>query len=219
MSQELKEKPPFFVALDLLCELLNRHISEAKKDLVKSSVSSPMYGIIQSIHAAYESAGAAAFMEHSHHHREAMVAVISICDNVASLVSPVVCSSSPEGFLPEGEPLLEEDQLSQEVLDTSQPASLGNTQSVSVGNAESALLRNAESAQRETIQSAQPLQGNAQSLLLCCWHSMKEIALLLGYLTENAPVIGDLMSTDQMQKGIITHKQVSISILELGKGK
>ena len=27
--------------------------------------------------------------------------------------------------------------------------------------------------------------GNAQSLLLCCWHTMKEVSLLLGILVEN----------------------------------
>ena len=173
-----------------------------------------MYGVIQSIRAAYESAGAASFAEDSHHHREAMVAVISICDDVASLVSPVVCSSSPEGFLPEVEPFLKEDQLSQEICETPQSASLGNTRVVSVGNAESVLLWNAESAPKENGQSARQLQGNAQSLLLCCWHSMKEIALLLGYLTENAPVISELTSTDQIRKGIITHNQVSTWIRE-----
>lgn len=208
-------KPPFFKALDLLCQLLRQHISEAKKDLVKSSMSSPVYGIIQSIRAAYECVGAVTFAHDSRYHREAMVTVISICDDIARLVSPVVCSSSPEGFLPEaeGEPYLEEDQ-----------SSSGNAQS---GSAESAQGEGAQSATHthenatserrkdyslEFLGSSQSVpqrsQGNAQSLLLCCWHSMKEIALLLGYLTEYAPVVSDSTSTDQ--KGVITHGQVSV---------
>ena len=167
-----REKPPFFIALNLLCKLLNQHISEAKKDLVKSSMSSPMYGVIQSIRAAYECMETAAttYTRDCQHHCEAMATVVSICRDVAELVSPVVCTSSPEGFLPdtegEKEPYLVEDSPS--------PAAS---------------------------------QGNAQSLLLCCWHSMKEIALLLGYLTEHAPVISNATSTEQ--KGVITHSQVS----------
>ncbi len=172
IAQNRGGKPPFFVALTLLCKLLNQHISEAKKDLVSSSMSSPMYGIIQSIRAAYECMGTAAatYTRDYQHHREAVATVVSICHDVAELVSPVVCTSSPEGFLPdkegEKEPYLTEDS----------PAPVES-------------------------------QGNAQSLLLCCWHSMKEIALLLGYLTEYAPVISD--ATGAEQEGVITHSQVS----------
>ena len=172
VEQNRGEKPPFFVALNLVCKLLNQHISEAKKDLVKSSMSSPMYGVIQSIRAAYECMGTAAvtYTRECQHHREAMAAIVSICHDIAELVSPVVCTSSPEGFLPDIE---------------------------------------GENEPYVTEESPSPVasQGNAQSLLLCCWHSMKEIALLLGYLTEYAPVISDVTSTEQ--KGVITHSQVS----------
>ena len=43
--------------------------------------------------------------------------------------------------------------------------------------------------------------ASAQSLLLCCWHAMKEISLLLGLVVEWAP-IGDNTDT------LLTHKQV-----------
>lgn len=174
-SDEIEQnggKPPFFIVLNLLCKLLNQHISEAKKDLVKSSMSSPMYGVIQSIRAAYECMGTApaTYTRDCQDHREAMATVVSICHDIAELVSPVVCTSSPEGFLPTTE-----------------------------GEKEPYLI--------EDSPSAAASQGNAQSLLLCCWHSMKEIALLLGYLTEYAPVISDATSAEH--KGVITHGQVS----------
>lgn len=175
--EQNRGKPSFFVVLNLLCKLLNQHISEAKKDLIQSSMSSPMYGVIQSIRAAYECMGTAAtatYAQDYQHHREAMTTVVSICHDVAELVSPVVCSSSPEGFLPDAE-----------------------------GQAEPCLM--------EDSPSPAVSHGNAQSLLLCCWHSMKEIALLLGYLTEYAPVISDTASTEQ--NGVITHDQVSNRLL------
>lgn len=43
----------------------------------------------------------------------------------------------------------------------------------------------------------------SQLLLVCCWRTMKEIALLLGELAENAPLqVGDI------NPGLLTTKQV-----------
>ena len=185
-NKEKYPKPEFFIVLDLLCELLNQHISKARSNLVKSSMHSPMYGILQSIRAAYGCLGASTFRQHCHHHREAMANVVSICDDIAKLVSPVVCSSSPEGFLPsDSESLISEHQ-----------SSLASQGSIQTQAEPSGSQDSAESAPH----------GNAQSLLLCCWHSMKEIALLLGYLTECAPVVSD--SSIAEKNGVITHSQV-----------
>lgn len=46
--------------------------------------------------------------------------------------------------------------------------------------------------------------GSAQSLLLCCWHAMKEISLLMGIVVEWAP-IGDSSNS------LLTHKQVRMA--------
>ena len=55
----------------------------------------------------------------------------------------------------------------------------------------------------QLLEEAIPTTGNAQSLLLCCWHSMKEISLLFGYLAEHAPV-----EVDQAESGVLTLEQV-----------
>lgn len=95
--------------------------------------------------------------------------VVTLCSELAKLVSPVVCSSSPEGFLPDS----------------------------------------TEARDKEGAGLAVPLEpaasktGTAQSLLLCCWHVMKEIALLLGYLVGCAPVISGIHGD-----GVLTHTQV-----------
>lgn len=54
----------------------------------------------------------------------------------------------------------------------------------------------------------------SQLLLVCCWRTMKEVALMLGELAENAPLqIGDinpgLLTTKQVIK---THFHVSIEL-------
>ena len=43
--------------------------------------------------------------------------------------------------------------------------------------------------------------GNAQSLLLCCWHCMKEISLLLGHIVMMASAEGasaDLLDVEEV---------------------
>lgn len=46
--------------------------------------------------------------------------------------------------------------------------------------------------------------GNAQSLLLCCWHCMKEISLLLGYIVETASLgEGQILSIEEVCKTIV----------------
>ena len=44
-------------------------------------------------------------------YQETTAEIISVCETVASIVSPVVCNSSPEGFLPETAPQLEASQV------------------------------------------------------------------------------------------------------------
>ena len=44
-------------------------------------------------------------------YQEVTAEIISVCETVASIVSPVVCNSSPEGFLPEASSQLESSQV------------------------------------------------------------------------------------------------------------
>ena len=45
----------------------------------------------------------------------------------------------------------------------------------------------------------------AQVLLVCCWRTMKEVALLLGELAQQAPV----MLHEEDDNGLLTPRQVS----------
>ena len=47
--------------------------------------------------------------------------------------------------------------------------------------------------------------ANAQSLVICCWHCMKEVSLLLGDIVERAPLI----MTESDSLGLITTEQVT----------
>lgn len=135
-------------------------MTSAKANLVQASISSPMYGLLQSIRTLLETLKPTAAA------RDVVRGVVDICVQISAVVSPVVCSSSPEGFLP------------------SQEKEIGLLSQSTVGN------------------------GNAQSLLLCCWHSMKEISLLLGFLAGELPVI-----SDTNEEGMLSQHQVSANIL------
>jgi len=48
--------------------------------------------------------------------------------------------------------------------------------------------------------------ATAQSLVICCWHCMKEVSLLLGNIVERAP----LMVKESDTTGLITVEQVQV---------
>ena len=143
----------------LLCQLLDSHTSQARKDLVTASMKTPMYGVLQSIRTVIEHGLLEPDSQNFKHSvRDVMCSIVEQCKDLSEVVSPVVCSSSPEGFFPDF-------------------------------NSYSKLLPD----------EGQSTSGNAQSLLLCCWHTMKEVSLVLGILVENfseplgnmAPILGN----------------------------
>lgn len=163
----LLNSDPRLSTLLLLCELLQQHITSAEQSLLRASISSPMYGLLQSVRAVMDDLHLTPTPIACH----VVDKVVKACEAVALMVSPVVCSSSPEGFLPE-------------------------TDRRGTGELDPGLCCLAVGA------------GNAQSLLLCCWHSMKEIALLLGDIVGDFPVI-----SEGAQCGILSSEQVCCSLL------
>lgn len=99
--------------------------------------------------------------------------LINISSDIAELVTPVVCNSSPEGCLPD--------------------------QAVRV-------LKHINIDMVDLESSA----ANAQSLVICCWHCMKEVSLLLGDVVERAPLI----ITESNSFGLITTQQVHMSLCQ-----
>ncbi len=147
MQAESRGQHHTVTTIQLLCHLLDLHASQAKKDLVNASMNAPIYGLLQSIRSAIEHGSS---QPDSRDFKLDMARVahgmVERCKELSVIVSPVVCSSSPEGFFPD-----------------SKTSCTGNSCPIE-GDA---------------------CMGNAQSLLLCCWHTMKEISLLLGLLMEN----------------------------------
>lgn len=141
----LSEVPPTIVTLNLLCHLLHEHVTVAKDNLVAASMTAPMYGVLQGIRAVFELLSDDSLASGNGSDLGQILAMlVETCKCLSELVSPVVCSSSPEGFLPE-----------------------------------------TAEASSEMAEMSGSFPGSAQSLLLCCWHTMKEVSLLLGLLVEH----------------------------------
>ena len=151
VEQPLSEDPLSIATLKLLCQLLDSHISLARADLATASVRSPMYGVVQSMCAVIEQGLSASNNVNCRRHfgGSVMSRIVLLCESLSDIVSPIVCSSSPEGFFP----------------DTAGP-------------------RHKDTVEFSPVRLPS-VSGNAQSLLLCCWHTMKEVSLLLGILVEN----------------------------------
>jgi hypothetical protein len=146
MLEKLDDNSPHWVAVSRLLLILQSQLKKAKEDILTATVQSPLYGVMQCIRAALEEA-----KEMSYDTEVCRVTIertIELCSEVATLASPVVCNSSPEGFLPGAQGLPADNSYGT-------PAVKGS---------------------------------GAQSLLLCCWHAMKETSLLMGLLVEWAPI-------------------------------
>jgi len=102
--------------------------------------------------------------------RELLSCLINISFNVAKLVTPVVCNSSPKGCLPD--------------------QAINALKHINISN-----------INREKGSSG----ANAQSLVICCWHCMKEVSFLLGDIVQRTPLIIETRSF-----GFITIEQVLI---------
>ncbi len=129
-----------------------------------------MYGVLQSIRAVFELELTPPLDSCRECLRNLLGMLVATCEVLSKIVSPVVCSSSPEGFLPESSP---------------------------GGGVSGGLLEGA----------ADESKGNAQSLLLCCWHTMKEVSLLLGFLIKH---FSGAMDAEGGATPLLTHHQVKM---------
>ncbi|CAI8056140.1 Thyroid adenoma-associated protein homolog [Geodia barretti] len=98
MLENLDDNSPYWVAVSRLLLILQSQLKEAKEDLLAATVQNPLYGVMQSVRAALEEAKEMSYDKEIC--RVTIAKTIELCSEVATLASPVVCNSSPEGFLP-----------------------------------------------------------------------------------------------------------------------
>ncbi|XP_070576528.1 tRNA (32-2'-O)-methyltransferase regulator THADA-like [Ptychodera flava] len=135
-----------------------------------------MYGLLYCIRVLLKDKianqpASASFMENSTEE------LIQLCLDAASVVSPVVCNTSPEGYLP---------------VDDDKGASV---------SLECLVFKNSADDVSDVDEGSYSVTVTPQMVLVCCWVTMKEVSLLLGQLTQMSKgQSSQLLDSPQMTK-------------------
>ncbi|XP_035807135.2 thyroid adenoma-associated protein isoform X2 [Amphiprion ocellaris] len=191
----------------LLC-CLQSEVSRAESSLLQAAASFPLYGRAHCITAVLQHLNTESLVD-TEQWRCLVSELITVCYRMSDVVSPVVQSSSPEGLIPmdtDSETSAGLQRILQEIqprdtndfftrareLDTHQeddctPTQTTHTPSLNTGG--------------------EGYRVTAQMVLVCCWRSMKEVAMLLGQLCQSLPLY---YTNDDAHThtGLITEEQV-----------
>uniref|UniRef100_A0A3P8S9T9 tRNA (32-2'-O)-methyltransferase regulator THADA n=1 Tax=Amphiprion percula TaxID=161767 RepID=A0A3P8S9T9_AMPPE len=191
----------------LLC-CLQSEVSRAESSLLQAAASFPLYGRAHCITAVLQHLNTESLVD-TEQWRCLVSELITVCYRMSDVVSPVVQSSSPEGLIPmdtDSETSAGLQRILQEIqprdtndfftrareLDTHQEDDCTPTQTTHTPS-----LNTGSEGYRVT----------AQMVLVCCWRSMKEVAMLLGQLCQSLPLY---YTNDDAHThtGLITEEQV-----------
>uniref|UniRef100_A0A3Q3F2S4 tRNA (32-2'-O)-methyltransferase regulator THADA n=1 Tax=Labrus bergylta TaxID=56723 RepID=A0A3Q3F2S4_9LABR len=191
--------------VQFLLECLQSEVSRAESSLLQAAASSPLYGRAHCITAVLQHLNTES-LGHTELWRRLVSELIAVCYRMSDVVSPVVQSSSPEGLIPMDTDSETSDGL-QRILQEIQPR---DTNDFFTSTRE--LDTHFNTVHNITTQSFKyPLCGEgyrvtAQMVLVCCWRSMKEVAMLLGQLCQSLPL--HYSDNTHTQPGLITEEQV-----------
>ncbi|XP_060943826.1 thyroid adenoma-associated protein [Limanda limanda] len=189
----------------LLC-CLQSEVMRAESSLLQAAASYPLYGRAHCITAVLQHLNTESLRQ-TEQWRCLVSELIAVCYRMSDVVSPVVQSSSPEGLIP-----MDTDSETsaglQRILQEIQPRDTNDF-------FDSARELDAHQGDDHSQTSHTPslntggegYRVTAQMVLVCCWRSMKEVAMLLGQLCQSLP----LLYTNEEQQthpGLITEEQV-----------
>ncbi|CAJ1066908.1 thyroid adenoma-associated protein [Xyrichtys novacula] len=189
--------------VQFLLDCLKSEVSKAESSLLQAAASFPLYGRAHCITAVLQHLNAES-LSHTDQWRHLVSELIAVCYRVSDVVSPVVQSSSPEGLIPMDTDSETSSGL-QRILQEIQPR---DTNDFFTSARE--LDTHPEDNQTHTPSLNTGGEGyrvTAQMVLVCCWRSMKEVAMLLGQLCQSLPLHYSSEDTDT-HPGLITEEQV-----------
>ncbi|XP_044515397.1 thyroid adenoma-associated protein [Gracilinanus agilis] len=212
------EEPVAFVernalmVIRYLLENLEREISQAESSLLQAAALFPMYGRVHCIIGAFQqlSLNNLAMVTEW---RNVVAKLILTSYRLSAVVAPVVQSSSPEGLIPMDTDSETASRL-QMILNEIQPRDTNDyfNQVKMTKKLKSLDLEDVAAAGAPMITTSMEMKGKegqscdvtAQAVLVCCWRSMKEVALLLGMLCQLVP----LQAVPEAPDGLVTVEQV-----------
>ncbi|XP_078005622.1 tRNA (32-2'-O)-methyltransferase regulator THADA isoform X4 [Phascolarctos cinereus] len=194
-----------------LLENLEREISQAESSLLQAAALFPMYGRVHCIIGAFQQLSLNNLMLVTEW-RHVVAKLILTSYRLSAVVSPVVQSSSPEGLIPMDTDSEMASRLKM-ILNEIQPRDTNDYFSqVKMTKKHNSLGFEVLTADVPMITTSAEMKGKegqscdvtAQAVLVCCWRSMKEVALLLGMLCQLVP----LQSVPEAPDGLVTVEQI-----------
>ncbi|XP_076990215.1 tRNA (32-2'-O)-methyltransferase regulator THADA isoform X2 [Tamandua tetradactyla] len=198
------------MVIKCLLENLEEEIFQAENSLLQAAASFPMYGRVHCITGALQKLSLN--LQLVSEWRPVVEKLLLMSYRLSAVVSPVIQSSSPEGLIPMDTDSESASRL-QMILNEIQPRDTNDYFS------QTKILKERDAFDLEDLNANMPstdssseIKGKegktcdvtAQMVLVCCWRSMKEIALLLGTLCQLLPMRPVQESSD----GLLTVGQV-----------
>ncbi|XP_059214737.1 thyroid adenoma-associated protein [Centropristis striata] len=188
---------------------LQSEVSRAESSLLQAAASYPLYGRAHCITAVLQHLNTESLSQ-TEQWRRLVSELIAVCYRMSDVVSPVVQSSSPEGLIP-----MDTDSETsaglQRILQEIQPR---DTNDFFTSARELDTQRADDHTQTKNTHTPSLNTGGegyrvtAQMVLVCCWRSMKEVAMLLGQLCQSLPLHYTNHAHTHTHLGLITEEQV-----------
>ncbi|XP_050002100.1 tRNA (32-2'-O)-methyltransferase regulator THADA isoform X2 [Alexandromys fortis] len=199
------------VVIKCLMESLEDEISQAEDSLLQAASSFPMYGRVHCITRAFQKLPLHDLQLVSEW-RLVVERLLLLSYRLSAVVSPVIQSSSPEGLIPMDTDSESASRL-QVILNEIQPRDtnayfnqakiLKERGSFDLEDL-SASVSDIDSFTESKGREGRTCDVTAQMVLVCCWRSMKEVALLLGTLCQLLP----MRPVPESCSGLLTVQQV-----------
>ncbi|XP_014913282.1 thyroid adenoma-associated protein [Poecilia latipinna] len=192
----------------LLLRRLQTELSGAEASLLQAAASFPLYGRVHCITAVLQRLNTECLSQ-TEQWTGLVSELIAVCYRMSDVVSPVVQSSSPEGLIP-----MDTDSETtgglQRILQEIQPRDSNDF----FNSARELEKPEGDDQSQAQTQRTPPLNADgegyrvtAQMVLVCCWRSMKEVAMLLGQLCQTLPLHYS-NEIEPTHPGLITEQQV-----------
>ncbi|XP_004839417.1 thyroid adenoma-associated protein isoform X3 [Heterocephalus glaber] len=199
------------MVIKCLIENLEEDVSQAENSLLQAAASFPMYGRVHCVTRALQKLPLDSLQLLSEW-TPVVEKLLLLSYRISAVVAPVIQSSSPEGLIPMDTDSESASRL-QVILNEIQPRDTNDyfNQAKILRECDNFDLEdlNASVSNIDTSVDIKGKEGKtydvtAQMVLVCCWRSMKEVALLLGTLCQLLPMQPMPESSD----GLLTVEQV-----------
>ncbi|KAK0133872.1 Thyroid adenoma-associated [Merluccius polli] len=195
--------------VQLLLQRLQQEVVSAESSLLQAAASRPLYGRAHCITAV---------LQHLHpgsltltgQWRSVVSELIAVCYRMSDVVSPVVQSSSPEGLIPmdtDSDAAAGLHRILQEIQPRDTNDFFTSARELDPQTGDDNDLQDQTKETKGVCDSGEGYRVTAQMVLVCCWRSMKEVAMMLGELCQSLPLQNN-NAADDAHTGLVTEEQV-----------